>query len=368
MEFYCGIGGLHYSLILATAGKENAAVVAAFDINPLSNKVYQHNFGLKPSASDIGRLSAEDLDALGGDIWLLSPPCQPYTRQGKQLGSKDPRAESFILLLEKLKDLEKPPKYLLVENVVGFEQSSTREYLIKTLRSNKYVTQEYLMSPSDIGVPYSRARYFCLAKLHPLQFPCAKGNFQIAKGPPPVPAGSSPEDALVHNSGLLLKDFLVEGQPEEYSVKDSVKEKYIEAVDIVTPDSKICCCFTKSYYRYLKGTGSLLATNAVRLKGSAASDGGREQEDQQQQQQQQDLKAYVGEDGKVHLHLSSDFGHVEKADKEILMKLNLRYFSPQEVANLHSFPKEFSFPEDVTKKQRYARACVPVRVCVCACV
>lgn len=35
--------------------------------------------------------------------------------------------------------------------------------------------------------------------------------------------------------------------------------------DIVCPESKRCCCFTKSYYRYVKGTGSLLATSNVRL-------------------------------------------------------------------------------------------------------
>lgn len=36
-------------------------------------------------------------------------------------------------------------------------------------------------------------------------------------------------------------------------------------LDIVYPDSKRCCCFTKSYYRYVKGTGSLLATVQVSL-------------------------------------------------------------------------------------------------------
>lgn len=34
-------------------------------------------------------------------------------------------------------------------------------------------------------------------------------------------------------------------------------------IDIVYPDSERCCCFTKSYYRYVKGTGSLLATIMV---------------------------------------------------------------------------------------------------------
>jgi tRNA (cytosine38-C5)-methyltransferase len=338
VEFYCGIGGLHYSLRQATSREvEKFTVVAAFDINPLSNKVYRHNFNLKPSASDIGRLSAADLDALGGDIWLLSPPCQPYTRQGKQLGSNDPRAESFIVLLEKLQFLENPPKYLLVENVVGFEQSATRSYLIETLKSNNYVTQEFLISPSDLGVPYSRARYFCLAKLQPLQFQCPKDNFQITKGPPQVPESELQLFRSSSGSGLRpLSEFLLEGQSEEYAVKESVSEKYMDCIDIVTPGSKMCCCFTKSYFRYMKGTRSLVATNAVAL-------------------QEGENEAYLGEDGRVHLHLSSEFGHVvEKPNKEILRELNLRYFSPQEVANLHSFPAEFTFPEDLTKKQRYA--------------
>jgi tRNA (cytosine38-C5)-methyltransferase len=32
----------------------------------------------------------------------------------------------------------------------------------------------------------------------------------------------------------------------------------------------------------------------------------------------------------------------------------LRYFTPREVANLHSFPPSFAFPSHVTLRQRYA--------------
>ena len=34
--------------------------------------------------------------------------------------------------------------------------------------------------------------------------------------------------------------------------------------------------------------------------------------------------------------------------------LQLRYFTPREVANLHSFPDSFSFPAHVTRRQQYA--------------
>ena len=37
-----------------------------------------------------------------------------------------------------------------------------------------------------------------------------------------------------------------------------------------------------------------------------------------------------------------------------LRQLGLRYFTPGEVAALHSFPASFSFPAHVTLRQRYA--------------
>ena len=33
---------------------------------------------------NIQHLSVEKLDSYAADAWLLSPPCQPYTRQGVQ--------------------------------------------------------------------------------------------------------------------------------------------------------------------------------------------------------------------------------------------------------------------------------------------
>ena len=42
LEFYSGIGGMHYAL---KAAMPSAVVLDAFDINHLANKVYEHNFG-----------------------------------------------------------------------------------------------------------------------------------------------------------------------------------------------------------------------------------------------------------------------------------------------------------------------------------
>lgn len=45
LEFYSGIGGMHAALKLASPDSE---VVCAFEISDVANRVYQHNYGLKP--------------------------------------------------------------------------------------------------------------------------------------------------------------------------------------------------------------------------------------------------------------------------------------------------------------------------------
>lgn len=66
----------------------NFEVVLAVDINTVANTVYRHFF---PSTNlrdlNILSLSHEQFDAYCPDILLMSPPCQPFTRQA---------CESFI--------------------------------------------------------------------------------------------------------------------------------------------------------------------------------------------------------------------------------------------------------------------------------
>lgn len=40
------------------------------------------------------------------DVWLLAPPCQPYTRRGNRRGADDGRAGSFMTLLHRLPTLK----------------------------------------------------------------------------------------------------------------------------------------------------------------------------------------------------------------------------------------------------------------------
>ncbi|KAL8216859.1 hypothetical protein R6Q57_023696 [Mikania cordata] len=327
LEFYSGIGGMRYSAMKAEL---NAKIIEAFDINDLANDVYAHNFGHRPFQGNIQTLSAADLDRYQANVWLLSPPCQPYTRQGLQKQSADARASSFLRILEIIPELMQPPVMLFVENVVGFETSDTHQKMIQILEENQFVTQEFILSPLQFRVPYSRPRYFCLAKRKPLSFCNPEFNGQLIFMLKPL--FDHKESALISENDhltstpndleqtcLTIESFLefencmnhntfsVEGSLNQYLVPSSLIERWGSAMDIVNPDSKRCCCFTKSYYRYVKGTGSLLATVMP-----------------------------------------------ETRDKTSMKELCLRYFTPREVSNLHSFPKEFEFPEHVTLRQRYA--------------
>lgn len=344
LEFYSGIGGMRYSLMKAGV---NAQFVEAFDINDLANDVYQHNFGSRPYQGNIQNLSAADLDSYKANVWLLSPPCQPYTRQGLQKDSGDARASSFLKILELIPQTSQPPLMLFVENVVGFETSDTHSKMLDMLEQNHFTTQEFILSPLQFGMPYSRPRYFCLAKRKPLSFRNMMFNKKLVLDPSPLlghdedmisegdqlqrncdnlPITCEPvESFLEHRSfsdavnlelSCLPADIskssevekLVSGSSNQYVVPLSLIERWGSAMDIVFPESKRCCCFTKSYYRYVKGTGSLLSTVQPQIKDKTSS----------------------------------------------LKELGLRYFTPREVANLHSFPTEFQFPEYTSLRQRYA--------------
>ncbi|KAL8272655.1 hypothetical protein Esti_003443 [Eimeria stiedai] len=167
-EFFCGIGGLRLGLreavaALARGGSRVCAeVVKALDVNEVSNAVYACNFGEKPHCVSIEHLALTDVDGLA-DVWVLSPPCQPYTRGGKGLDVADWRAAGLLHLLDLLRSCACPPQALFLENVRGFEASETRERMQQVLRARNYYVEEYLLSPTQLGVPNTRVRYYCLA-------------------------------------------------------------------------------------------------------------------------------------------------------------------------------------------------------------
>ena len=387
VEFYCGVGGLHYSLLRA---RPDAKVVAAFDINPNGNDVYEHNFGVRPSQKNIYGLPVASFDRLDAGLWLLSPPCQPFTRQGHRKDKDDGRSQSFLRLLREIvPKLRAPPSHVLVENVVGFETSETRADAIAVFHRLGYDTREFMLTPRMFGVPYSRPRYFLLAKKKSATggwFDGDWGEWLASHGcgadggpiraPPPsrlsghrewVPRGAScvlpaefegdtkaefdarhrarregddatakpnPADNPLYGYPVALVGAFLDGSGNdehgsrdvndgsrdvfrEYAVAERDVRIGLGAVDVVCSTSYKCNCFTKSYGKYVKGTGSMVTDKLV------------------------DKNAW---DGTVAS------GASEGAEGGV----RLRYFTEGEIARMHSFPSDFSFPAGVTRQQRYA--------------
>ena len=388
MEFYAGVGGFHWAL--KKAGVE-AEIVASVDINTNTNSVYAHNFPTTPHLNrNICGMTAKELDGYRPDVFVLSPPCQPFTRQGLRRDNQDTRTDSFFHLMTLLGEMKAPPRYLLMENVQGFETSQTREHFVGILDRLGYTVQEFLLSPSQFGIPNSRLRFYLLAKRKPLRFAPiklehgveadddglkssssssstetenVKRSVDLSVKSESVDDGSlrSPSSNLCTNAeclrkfvpkecqisaisepncseaspistkpyGATVSYYLLSLSDDELSsllVSDKILRKYAIAMDIVQPNSDHSCCFTKAYGNYALGTGSI-------LQHSLGID---------------DLTMAFEEYSKLQ-------GEPDKNDKavECLRKLNLRYFSPKEVANLMCFPEEFCFPSSLSRNQCY---------------
>ena len=313
-----------------------------------------------------------DLEALGADCFLLSPPCQPFTRQGLRRDSRDHRTDSFFHLMHALQGMKSPPSYILLENVQGFENSATRGEFAQVLKNKGYTFQEFLFSPVQFGIPNSRLRYFLLAKRTPLKFGLQIQRSSTNEQGPGYPCRDAgmvtgyvkrvlecgPAGAVDSNTSSLeaahpvppkpLSAYLEEIPAEElerYLVSDKVLERYAMALDIVRPGSTHSCCFTRGYSHYAVGTGSVLQhAAAATTRGDMDRAFVEYLNVRDQEREEAKVKARA---------LSSDQRVCVAPGAAALHRLQLRYFSPREMANLLCFPPRFSFPAGTSLKQRY---------------
>jgi tRNA (cytosine38-C5)-methyltransferase len=159
IEFFSGIGGYSFAV-----KNTNIRIVQAYDMNTVANRVYHLNHNLKPNTKAIDRLSPKDIDSYNADCWLMSPPCQPFTLNGKNLDNLDNRTKPLLNLISIIPLLKRKPTFILLENVVGFKTSKTRELLLNCLFSLKYDVTEIIASPVEVGLPNNRKRYYLVAR------------------------------------------------------------------------------------------------------------------------------------------------------------------------------------------------------------
>lgn len=375
VEFYCGVGGwtmaLNEAVQRLSRNRNSVSSIklqrlAALDHSNLCVSVLEHNFPSRvegvdtastrkrklPQSFDIQRLTLQQVHNWHADIWCMSPPCQPHTRQHdkQDLDLDDSRSQSFLHICQLLQDVQenKLPKVLLMENVVGFEKSGSCRRWRTVLQGRNYSLAHFHLTPTQVGLPNDRPRYFCVAvRTTTTTAPEAEAECwwtrilstelnldidpQIQTQLPEL--GVLPVDAVGHTLPPL-SSFLDTPDDDDTKHKSSqplsslrVPAKLLDTpaawcFDTVTPDDTRSACFTHSYGTFVRGTGSVLYTGPAHYY------------DRLQLQSPQD---------RVFDASWKDGLNLEE---------HLRYFSGREMANLMGFVDTFSFPDNCGPKQQ----------------
>lgn len=154
---------------------EPGRIFAAVDINDTATAAYQHNFPHSRCMNrNIQKLAIKDFQAV--NCILMSPPCQPFTRNGHFKDVEDRRTDAFTRVCEIVQQGQLPHlSYILMENVMGFENSQMRSVFVDALEAAGFHRQEFIISPTQIGVANTRHRYYCIArKSKPFTFASAE--------------------------------------------------------------------------------------------------------------------------------------------------------------------------------------------------
>ncbi|KNE72830.1 DNA (cytosine-5-)-methyltransferase [Allomyces macrogynus ATCC 38327] len=334
-------------------GPGYGTVAHAFDINEVANTIHEFNTHRTVSTRDITRLAPGDLDAFQCDVWLLSPPCQPYTRKGKRLGSADPRAGSFLSMLEALPSLARLPTHLLLENVLGFEKSETCARLTNTLTAAGYQFHGHVLNSSDFGVPKSRPRFYIVARRHR-----------------PFTSTFSPSGTIHDHPAWLISPFGT-CDPPGTTLQSYLRATYRAAVEgrrrvrhfpltstrsvlcPTAPTSKIADRITAYRAMRPKILRSVNATTAAHARASVTPGELAKLERLGQFAHLTNPRAHAkptltGKLARVVDEARARAWHDVVATSPAcpLDGLGLRHFAPEEMAALHGFPDTFAFPVD----------------------
>ncbi len=269
VEFFSGIGAFRQ-----VSMDFGINLVGAFDQGEDANETYEINYKHRPNTRNLDSISKSDIPE--SNVWWLSPPCLPYTRKGSNRDVDDPRAASLLNLIELIPEFL--PQRIFLENVPEFKTSKAKQVLEKKLEHCKYRIRDFELCSSNLGTPMLRRRFFLIAsRLDEISELDLTNSFSLA--------------------AKKLSDYLLCQGEIDPALYLSTKQLELsrDSFDIVTKDSERVTCFTSSYGRQHKASGSVL----------------------------------MMPDGKI------------------------RYFSPNEILSLLGFQASFSFPEHMSIKTRW---------------
>ena len=151
LDLYCGAGG--FSLGFAASGFR----VYGVDDNIDAVETYSRNVGVAECMHLDGAAQLPNADVL-----IAGPPCQPWSRAGKQLGEFDVR-EGLSIVAQAIEAVT--PIAFAIENVPDISRGQGRrrlEQFLKGFKKLDYTVSEGILNSADFGVPQKRRRTFIL--------------------------------------------------------------------------------------------------------------------------------------------------------------------------------------------------------------
>ena len=147
-------------------------VTMAFDWDAEARASYEANLGHAPvgmDARDLERLLRSGWSAGAVDLFVADPPCVPWSRAGKRLGTEDDR-DMLLVTVEIVRLMR--PRCALIANVPGLDDAPnwpTVQATIGGLTREGYCVDFMRLDAADFSVPQHRIRPFWFA--HPMGSP-----------------------------------------------------------------------------------------------------------------------------------------------------------------------------------------------------
>lgn len=270
--------------------KAGHSIVWANDNDKYACMTYRHNFPNVPLVeNDIRKINKSSIPDC--DIVTAGFPCQPFSICGKQKGFEDDRGDLFFEICKVID--AKQPKIVFLENVANLTEHNngkTFNTIHNELSERNYFIRYLIADACDYGVPQHRTRSYVLA-------------------------------------------FKDKETCDKYAFPDKIPlKKHI--TDIIDTTVKV-----DDKYYYLPGTAKYKKLNAAI-------------NDAKQIYRFSDWGIQSSKDG-ISFTLKANMGTYYDRVPVVWDDFGIRKLTLRECLDFQGFPKEYSFPKDITMDDAY---------------
>jgi DNA (cytosine-5)-methyltransferase 1 len=216
IDLFCGLGAFHTAFDRHNKLQNNIkyTCVLACDIDSGIRKVYEENYGIKPSG-DINEININTMPDF--NILCAGFPCQPFSIAGKQKGFQDEnRGNLFYKILEIID--KKQPDTLMLENVKNLHtinKGETFKIIKNELEQRGYNVSHKVIDSKYYNSPQSRQRIYII---------CNKNTNYIFKE---INNTIVPVSTIIDNSVTNYFDYEAKYRLEKCDGKSMMKYKLI---------------------------------------------------------------------------------------------------------------------------------------------